>query len=177
MTDDRLRRRLELRRSSAASPHRNRTRFHKAGRNDWRRDWTLSVDSRIMDNTIGTEGLSMWIIDSKDLGIVEGFDVRIEITYDEGLTPQDFDECYDEAHLEAWRADSWQFVAAKVVASKRGHDLGEAWLSGLERGYLKDDATEFCDPLVYGAGDFIVDLTDEAVAEAKTELAALVGKA
>ncbi len=34
--NDRIRRRLELRRSSAASPHRNKTRFAKATRNDWK---------------------------------------------------------------------------------------------------------------------------------------------
>ncbi len=33
---ERIRRRLELRRSSAASPHRNKTRFAKATRNDWK---------------------------------------------------------------------------------------------------------------------------------------------
>jgi len=34
--NDRIRRRLELRRSSAATPHRNKTRFAKATRNDWK---------------------------------------------------------------------------------------------------------------------------------------------
>lgn len=118
----------------------------------------------------------MYTLDSKDLGTFDGFDIEAFVVYDENTRPEEFDdECYSEAVIEAWRKDEWQFVGVIVHASKRGHKLGSASLWSLERGWFPDaeNSDKYLDPLAYGAGDFLDDLRDEAVSEAKTELAVL----
>lgn len=112
-------------------------------------------------------------IDSRDLYEREGFDIRASIMSDD-LAP-DFYDCYSEAQLEAWRNGEWQFVVLKVSASRRGHELGTAYLGGMEYGTMPVPEGEGyidCDPLEDSI--YLNDLIHDAVTEAKTELRALV---
>ncbi|QDH93030.1 hypothetical protein SEA_STEPHIG9_84 [Mycobacterium phage Stephig9] len=117
-----------------------------------------------------------WVLDSKALGERDGFDLRVEVTYDEDGRPADYD-CYDEATVKAWEEGEWEFTLLRVVASKRGHELGSAYLGGVERGWFprEDQADLWVDPLSdEWIADYTDDMIEEALQQAKAELAALV---
>lgn len=115
----------------------------------------------------------------------DGFDLRVEMRPDETTEP--IRSSYTDQDLEAWDADSWEYVALRVVASKRGvsvsRDLGEAWLWGVEHGWFRSDVdgpipehyVNPVDPRSSGyAGEDIAELVEEAITQAKLELESLV---
>ncbi|AGY37026.1 hypothetical protein FREDWARD_84 [Mycobacterium phage Fredward] len=117
-----------------------------------------------------------WVLDSKALGERDGFDIRVDVTYDQDAQPADYD-CYDQATIKAWDNSEWEFVLLRVVASKRGHELGDAYLGGVERGWFprEGERNQFIDPLDEGSiNDYTDDMVEEALLQAKAELAALV---
>lgn len=117
-----------------------------------------------------------WILDTKNLGERDGFDLRVEVTPDQGPTPADYD-CYDEAATEAWHVGAWEYVHVEVIASKRGYDLGRAFIGGVERGWFPrvGGGDQWVDPLSDEViNDYTDDLIEEALQEAKAELTALI---
>lgn len=121
------------------------------------------------------------MLDTKDIGERDGFDLRVEVHQDTYVKPEDFDT-YDRETIEAFARDEWEFVMLRTVASKRGITLGEAWIGSVERGWFPTDeagptTARFVDPLNpdnYGyQGEYIEDMIGEALELAKSELAAL----
>lgn len=100
------------------------------------------------------------IIDSIDLGTVDGFDIRADMFPDT--------TCYD-----------WHYVGIIVTASRAGVDLGSDSIWGMQYGKLTPDSP-FVDPLT-GIGPFAngygPDLIDNAVADARLKLTELIDAA
>ncbi len=110
--NDRIRRRLELRRSSAASPHRNKTRFAKATRNDWKgfimndplEVWNYHDESIVVQREGSSqrtvEELSLrFVEDALDLAVVSGPNSEIEALQSlltEGLASTDSLDALDD---------------------------------------------------------------------------------
>lgn len=115
------------------------------------------------------------MIDSKDLGTVEGFDIRAVVDYDNCiLRPDEEYDCYDDETVKAWERDDWTFTVLKVSAIREGIELGVAYLAGCEYGWMPTSpGTEpiFISP--FDETDYIEDLTAEAVSEAKDTIAKL----
>lgn len=125
--NERIRRRLELRRSSAASPHRNKTRFDKATRHDWKG----LVMSEVM------EGLSMEDIvvqreGSSHRTVEELFEVFLMDCAD--IAQQErFDALLGE--FQAYQSeDSGGYEALMFEKMSAVVDDAEAWLSDM--GYV-----------------------------------------
>jgi hypothetical protein len=117
----------------------------------------------------------MTVIDSRDLGRIRGFDIRAELHPDPDTRPQDFD-CYTSADIQAWQHDQWSYVTTKITAARAGVELGAAYLSGSEHGYLPGVDRQVS-PLD-GDGEAFVNgygpgLIDEAITEAEKTLTAI----
>lgn len=116
------------------------------------------------------------ILESNNLGERDGFDLRVDVEYDQDAHPAHYD-CYSVAEEQAWLLGEWEFVWLVVVASKRGHDLGSACLGGVERGWFPRTGQPdlWVDPLSNETiNDYTEDLIEEALQQAKSELDALV---
>ena len=120
--NDRIRRRLELRRSSAASPHRNKARFCKATRNDWKgfimddpmevwnyHDESIVVQREGSSQRTVEELLRVFVSDCFDLTGQQRFeDLLAEF---DGLLLVDSGgyepEIFDRLDGISWQAESW----------------------------------------------------------------------
>lgn len=119
-------------------------------------------------------------IDWRTLPARDGFTLTARKYYDTDGTPDDYD-CYTANQVTAWRADEWQFVGLRVTASVDGIELGSADLWSIEDGRYtcttEDDVVtdvRDLDPLT--DDDYLTDLTAEAIATARDNLAKLCAK-
>lgn len=117
----------------------------------------------------------MDIIDSKNVGVVDGFDITAYITPDPESTI-DGDGDYGDEEIRAFRNGDWSFANTVVTASKSGTELGRAHLGASQYGSFPG-VSGWVSPLNGTGNDFIngygPDLISEAVAEAKEQLAKL----
>ena len=112
------------------------------------------------------------IIDTRDLGEQDGFELRAHLEPDPDGTPDDYD-CYTGEQKDAWRNDEWSFVTTVITASKASIDLGDAALCGSEYGWLPG-VEKPVSPL-NGEGDAFVNgygpgLIADAISQAKDKL-------
>ncbi|SIH35613.1 Uncharacterised protein [Mycobacteroides abscessus subsp. abscessus] len=116
----------------------------------------------------------MEILGSKNLGVIDGFDVTAHLEADVDATPFEA-ECFDQNDIDAWRNDDWRFVGTVIKASKNGIELGEAsiWASvyGVIGGKNVSPLDGEGDQFVNGYGPQLI---DEAVSAAKAAVAKLV---
>jgi len=122
------------------------------------------------------------MLDSKDIGEVDGFSITLSLDYDPDFRPTDFD-CYTPRQIEAWMQDSWWYVYALVTASKEGIELGHAGMGGTECGYftITDLDDNFIDAIRIDIDSMVRDRLDgylddmikEAIAEGRATLAKL----
>ncbi len=120
--NDRIRRRLELRRSSAASPHRNKARFCKATRNDWKgfimddpmevwnyHDESIVVQREGSSQRTVEELLRVFVSDCFDLTGQQRFEDLL--AQFDGLLLVDSggyeSEIFERLDGIAWQAESW----------------------------------------------------------------------
>jgi hypothetical protein len=120
------------------------------------------------------------IIESRKIGVVDGFDIEAHLEPDPDTRPED-KETYigDEEILGAWSRDEWHFVGTVVTASKAGVELGSAAIWGQEYGQwpcesgwlspLDGDADSFGNG--YGP-----DLIAEAIEEARETIQKINGE-
>jgi hypothetical protein len=113
------------------------------------------------------------MIDNKDMGTIDGFDVMARIEPDYDITPDDFD-CYDQQTIDAWKADRWNYVGIVVTASRDGIELGSSSLWGCEYGDMPG-IDEWVSPL--NQIDDYEDVVNDAIEQAKQTLAKLVAGA
>lgn len=118
------------------------------------------------------------VIDQKDIGQVNGFDITVYLVPDTDGDPR-HDGCYSSAAVDAWLNDEWSYVGSVVVASRDGVELGTSSLWGSEYGWLPG-AGRFVSPLdhaddpaafVNGYGPSLI---IEATAQAEETLRKLV---
>lgn len=120
----------------------------------------------------------MDIIDSITLDSVAGFDLRAEIVPDSDNSPDEY-ETYSRAALDAYERGDWNYVGIIVTASRAGIDLGSDSIWAVEYGLLPlgdGEVSEIIDPLRDEDGSlayYRADLIDNAVADARMQLAAL----
>lgn len=127
----------------------------------------------------------MDIIDTLELGTVDGFDIRADIVPDD--TALDGGPCdvadYPANVVRAWRDDRWMFVGIIVTASRAGVDLGSDSIWMVERGDIPSEdgaSTVEIDPLRDEDGSLAYyrgDLIDNAIADARLKLTELVDAA
>jgi hypothetical protein len=134
--NDRIRRRLELRRSSAATPHRNKTRFAKATRNDWK-GLVMSEDFGFEDIVVQREGSSQRTVEELlRLFVSDCFDLTGQQRF--GRLLAEFDEayakdnggyealCFENLHGIADDAESWLTDAGYGVEWNDGYIIYKA---------------------------------------------------
>lgn len=119
----------------------------------------------------------MQVLEQRDLGKRDGFDLVAYKVVDEDTSPDDFD-CYDEDDATECNAGHWSFVGVVVKASREGIDLGEDSLWGVEDGYMSaaqrlDNPTGRVDAFDYTLGEDGADMPGEAIHQAKKVLAKL----
>ncbi|UBV21691.1 MULTISPECIES: hypothetical protein [Mycolicibacterium] len=116
--------------------------------------------------------------DSRELGEIQGFDIRAELLPDPDPRPQEFD-CYSAEDIDAWKQDQWFVVTTKITASRAGIELGNAYLGGSDYGQVPG-AKRFVNPREGDGEDFVngygPQLIEEAIAEA-TEAVAKIAAA
>lgn len=117
-------------------------------------------------------------IDSKTVGVVDGFDITAGLVHDSDTTVDDFD-CYDEKAIAAYYRDEWHYVGIIITASKAGVVLGESSLWGSEYGILPD-VDGWVSPLDGDGENFVngygPELIAEAIAEAQAKIKELIEK-
>ncbi|PVA17108.1 hypothetical protein DDJ46_17820 [Mycobacteroides abscessus] len=115
----------------------------------------------------------MDIIDQKDLGIIDGFNVVVYLVPDVDSTPYDAD-CYSDDDIAAWKRDDWGYVGTIVKASREGIVLGESSLWASEYGVFDGKSISPLDgeghQFINGYGP---DLISEAITEAKANITKL----
>lgn len=111
----------------------------------------------------------MWTIDTIDLGTIDGFELRGELVPDTDSEPADFDG-YTTDQIRAWKRDDWGFCGIIVTASRAGIDLGSDSLWAVEYGAMPD-IPDFLNPLK--DSDYMADLIDNAIADARLKLTEL----
>jgi hypothetical protein len=121
----------------------------------------------------------MDIIDSIELGTIEGFDIRADIVQDDTAldTPLDVAE-YQPDTVEAWLNEEWMFVGIIVTASRAGTDLGSDSIWMVERGDIPGIGD--VDPLRDKDGSldcYRADMIDNAIADARLKLTELIDAA
>lgn len=89
------------------------------------------------------------IIDTRDFGVIEGFDIKAVMLADYDSTPDDAD-CYSDEDIAAWKRDEWRYVGIEVIASRAGVELGTDSIWGTEYGTL--DGRDI-NPLMDGDAD------------------------
>ena len=130
--------------------------------------------------------MSTDIIDSREIGTVDGWDITAHLEWDADTTATDYfnpdtadtpeDAAADRAAIEAFNRDAWHYVGTVVTASRAGVALGTAAIWGQEYGEFPghtgslspldadpDDPDNFANG--YGR-----DLVAEAIEEAKAKL-------
>lgn len=129
----------------------------------------------------------MNIIDSIELGTIEGFDIRADIVPDPciDLSAEPCDSNEEEL-LAAYRSGEWSYVTGIVTASKAGIVLGSDSISELEYGNVpfcdgSGKSTRFLNPLD-GDTDTLLngygtEMINNAIADARLKLTELVDAA
>lgn len=113
-------------------------------------------------------------IESRKLGVVEGFDITAHLVPDTDSSIDDYEECvYTDEQRSAYLRDEWNYVGTEAVASRAGVELGSAVIFGQEYG-LFPGHERWLSPLD-GEGDQFAngygpDLIDEAITEAKATI-------
>lgn len=114
------------------------------------------------------------IIDTRDFGTIDGFDIRAVMLADHDSTPFDAD-CYSDEDIAAWKRDEWRYVGIEVIASRAGVELGTDSIFGMGYGmiggrdidpFMGDDADTFAN---WYRGDLIAG----AIADARATIAAI----
>lgn len=110
-------------------------------------------------------------LSTMELSAKGGFVIRASLFEDLDGSPADAD-CYSPDDISAFNRGDWQYVGVVVVATFDGREFGRADIWSVEAGTMADGTV--CDPW-----DAVVtyDLVDDAVAEARKNLSALVDKA
>lgn len=120
------------------------------------------------------------IIDSIDLGTIEGFDIRADIVPDDTALDGPQGD-YPAEIIEAWRNDDWTYVTLIVTASHGDIDLGSDSLGLVESGmFPHSDGTVWVDPLRDKDGSldyYREDMISNAIADARLKLTELVDAA
>lgn len=116
----------------------------------------------------------MNILETKNLGVVDGFDITAYLVPDHDATPFEAD-CFDQNDIAGWRNDDWRFVGTIVKATKNGIELGESSIWASVYGVIGEKNVNPLD----GEGDEFVNgygpqLIGDAVAAAKDAVAKLV---
>lgn len=117
------------------------------------------------------------VLEKRDLGNRDGFDLVAYKMVDEITPPDDFG-CYDAADIAAYPQE-WAFVGVVVKAFRDGIELGEDALWGVEDGYLpgakdEDNPSGWVDGFDHTlGGEGCYDLPAEAISQAKAALAKL----
>lgn len=112
------------------------------------------------------------IIDSRKVGVVEGFDIEAHLEPDiEWSVLENVED--DEQLRAAWLRDEWSFVSTVVTASRAGVPLGSSSLGGSQYGAIPG-VSGWVSPLD-GEGDQFINgygpqMIDEAVTAAKQKL-------
>lgn len=115
------------------------------------------------------------MIDSKSLGVVDGFDIVAELWPDYEPSPDEYeDDMFSDKQREAFNRGEWSYVGIVVRANLRGFALGSASLWGIEADDL-DEALITVGYLVMTILTRVASMIVEAVADANREYAALVG--
>lgn len=114
----------------------------------------------------------MDVIDTKELGTTDGFDIRAYLVPDTELDPRTNGIYSDEA-IAAWNRGDWHYVSVIVTASRDDVELGDAAIGGCEYGDFPDVADRI-NPLNGSGRDFAngygPGLISEAVAAAREAL-------
>lgn len=122
--NERIRRRLELRRSSAASPHRNKARFDKATRHDWK---GFIMDERLEDILVQREGSAARTVEELlRVFVSDCFDITGQERFEALLAEFDALLLVDSGGYEALCFENLHGIA----------DDAEAWLG--DEGYVVD---------------------------------------
>lgn len=123
------------------------------------------------------------IIATRELGTIAGFEVRAHLEPDLDASPEDYD-CFDQADIDAWKNDQWEFVGVVVTASKEGIDLGTGYIGAVVHGQIGEKSVDALedepgfivnnvpDPDTFASG-YGVGLVSDAIAAAKAKLAEL----
>lgn len=126
-----------------------------------------------------------YTIDSKILDFSKnGYGITLEVSPDYDCKPNKDIEGYTPKQVEAWNDNEWQFVTLRIVASRAGIELGDAYLGGLEYGIIPitteddevvDTAYIDVDDIAKNWGNYIADQVDEAIESAESKLRELNG--
>lgn len=130
----------------------------------------------------------MDIIDSIDLGTVEGFDIRADLVPDTTFHYSEPDGDYTPEQIAWFNDGDWYYAGLIVTASRNGTDLGSDSLWAVETGTMPLDngETDPCkrlldiDPLRDSNGSLATyreDMVGNAIAEARLKLTQLVDAA
>lgn len=120
----------------------------------------------------------MHVLEQRDLGERDGFDLVAYKVVDEHTSTEDYD-CYDKVDITAYQERNWSFVGVIVKAFRDGIELGEDAIWGTEDGWSKgwvseDNPTGWVDAFDSTlGGEGCYDLPAEAVDQAKKVLAKL----
>jgi hypothetical protein len=121
----------------------------------------------------------MEIIDSIELGTVDGFDIRADMVPDTAYYSEP-DGDYTPEQAAAFANGDWSYVGIIVTASRMETDLGSDSIYGMERGNLAP-GSPFVDPLTGIGPEFAngygPDMIDNAVADARLKLTELIDAA
>jgi hypothetical protein len=123
------------------------------------------------------------IIDSIDLGTVEGFDIRAELVPDTTTHYAEPDGDYTPEQIAWFNDGDWYYAGLIVTASRNGTDLGSDSLWAVETGTMPFDNEEnllMIDPLRDKNGSlatYRADMIDNAVADARLKLTELIDAA
>jgi len=130
----------------------------------------------------------MDIIDSIELGTVDGFDIRADLVPDTTYYGGEPDGDYTPEQIAWFNDGDWYYVGIIVTASRAGTDLGSDSLWAVEAGTfpLDNGETDPCkrlrniDPLHDEGGTldaYRADMIDNAVADARLKLTELIDAA
>lgn len=119
----------------------------------------------------------MQVLETRDLGKRDGFDLVAYKVVDDHTSTDDFD-CYDKDDATERDAGHWSFVGVVVRAFREGIELGEDALWGVEDGYMSaaqrpDNPTGRVDAFDHTLGEDGYDLPAEAISQAKAVWAKL----
>jgi hypothetical protein len=130
----------------------------------------------------------MDIIDSIELGTVEGFDIRADMVPDTATHHAEPDGDYTPEQIDWFNDGDWYYAGLIVTASRNGTDLGSDSLWAVEAGTMPLDngETDPCkrlrniDPLRDADGSldaYRADMIDNAIADARLKLTELIDAA
>lgn len=114
------------------------------------------------------------MIDNKQLGTIDGFDITARIECDDIGIEFFGDESYTPEQVAAQRRGDWYYVGLIVTASRDDIELGSDSLWGIEYGDMPG-VDEWLNPL--NNMDDYEDIIDRAIEQARDTLAKLVAGA